>query len=166
MDADGMYKFVMSNRNDVSHTMMVEKLASTSSTTKRNRYRFVCISAQNAPIKGTSGILLEIPLRVKETVTPAIYESILESIIFTQQDGTENELLAVNFDIPVAEPLPFKYGDVNADGVVNVSDIVGVINHIMQRPDGLFNEEAADANQDGEINVSDVVKIVNIIMGK
>lgn len=166
MDADGMYKFVMSNRNDVSHTMMVEKLASTSSTTKRNRYRFVCISAQNAPIKGTSGILLEIPLRVKETVTPAIYESILESIIFTQQDGTENELLAVNFDIPVAEPLPFKYGDVNADGVVNVSDIVGVINHIMQRPDSLFNEEAADANQDGEINVSDVVKIVNIIMGK
>ena len=167
MDADGMYKFVMSNRNDVSHTMMVEKLVSTSSTTKRNRYRFVCISAQNAPIKGTSGILLEIPLRVKETVTPAIYESILESIIFTQQDGTENELLAVNFDISVAEPLPFKYGDVNADGVVNVSDIVGVINHIMQRPDGLFfNEEAADANQDGEINVSDVVKIVNIIMGK
>jgi hypothetical protein len=60
----------------------------------------------------------------------------------------------------------FKFGDANMDGIVNVSDIVSVLNYIMQHPEGDFNEEAADANRDGEINIVDVVTIVNIIMGK
>lgn len=55
-------------------------------------------------------------------------------------------------------------GDVNGDGVVNVTDIVATVNYIMEKPADGFNKEAADLNGDGEINVTDIVKMVTIIM--
>ena len=57
-----------------------------------------------------------------------------------------------------------KSGDVNGDGVVNVTDIVATVNYIMEKPSDGFNKEAADLNGDGEINVTDIVKMVSIIM--
>lgn len=166
-DEDGNYKFVMGDRNDASHTVMVEKIEDKlPSGTKRNRYRFICLSAQNAPIKGTAGKLLGIPLITDADMKPGVYEAKLENIIFTQQDGTENELLTRDFNITLTEAPDFILGDANGDASITVSDIVSVINHIMLHPEGNFNKDAADANQDGVINVSDVVKIVNLIMNK
>ena len=55
-------------------------------------------------------------------------------------------------------------GDVNGDGLVNVTDIVATVNYIMEKPADGFNKEAADLNGDGEINVTDIVKMVSIIM--
>ena len=55
-------------------------------------------------------------------------------------------------------------GDVNGDGVVNVTDIVATVNYIMEKPSDGFNKEAADLNGDGDINVTDIVKMVSIIM--
>ena len=55
-------------------------------------------------------------------------------------------------------------GDVNGDGLVNVTDIVAMVNYIMEKPSDDFNEEAADLNGDGEINVTDIVMRVSIIM--
>ena len=55
-------------------------------------------------------------------------------------------------------------GDVNGDGVVNVTDIVATVNYIMEKPSPDFNKEAADLNGDGDINVTDIVKMVTIIM--
>ena len=57
-------------------------------------------------------------------------------------------------------------GDVNADGLVNVLDIVTVVNFIMLTSEPTADEEcAADFNEDGLINVLDIVNIVNVIMG-
>ena len=55
-------------------------------------------------------------------------------------------------------------GDVNGDGEVNVSDIVEIIDYIMEKPSDSFDAAAADLNDDGEINVTDIVKVVSIIM--
>lgn len=168
-DENGQYKYVMTDRNDVSHTIMVEKLERTFATgMDRNRYRFVCISAQNAAIKGTDGLLLKIPLIPSANMKPDwYYRAKLENIIFTQQDGTENELFVSHFGMAVKEAPDFIWGDANVDGAITVSDIVKVIDHILLRSTpGAFNEKAADANQDGEINISDVVKIVNLIMNE
>ena len=164
-EANGNYKYVMSDRNDVSHTIMVEKLAeATSSSAKRNRYRFVCLSSQNKVIKGDTGKLLEIALTTDAGMVPGDYDAKLDNVIFTQKDGTENDLLTVNFHITLTEAPEIIWGDANGDGSITVSDIVSVINYIMLHPEGNFNEAAADANQNGEINISDVVEIVNIIM--
>lgn len=57
-------------------------------------------------------------------------------------------------------------GDVNEDGIVNVADVSAVINNILGRANGAFNDSSADMNGDGIINVADVSAIINHILGK
>ena len=61
---------------------------------------------------------------------------------------------------PPTPPDPILPGDVNKDGVVNISDINAVINIILA---GGY-EEAADVNGDGVINISDINMIISIIL--
>ena len=51
-------------------------------------------------------------------------------------------------------------GDVNGDGVVNITDVNLVINYILTG----VNNTAADANNDGAVNITDVNRIIDIIM--
>ncbi|UCE19490.1 MAG: right-handed parallel beta-helix repeat-containing protein [Gemmatimonadota bacterium] len=57
-------------------------------------------------------------------------------------------------------------GDCNGDGVVDVLDVLGVVNHILGTAplegEGLV---LADCNMDGEIDVLDALGIVNVILG-
>ena len=54
------------------------------------------------------------------------------------------------------------YGDSNADGILNVLDVVILVNFILNPGDE--NLEVADMNSDGVVNVLDVVTLVNIIL--
>lgn len=56
-------------------------------------------------------------------------------------------------------------GDVNGDGVVNVTDAIGVVNYILKNTPSSFVEGAADVNQDGIINITDAIGVVNMILG-
>ena len=57
-------------------------------------------------------------------------------------------------------------GDANGDGLVNVSDVTALINHILgHTPDG-FDATAADADGNGLLNVTDVTLIIGIILGE
>ena len=60
---------------------------------------------------------------------------------------------------------PFKKGDVNFDFLVNVTDIIAIISHIIEN-DLLNNEqlEYADLNSDGSINVTDIVQLISNIL--
>jgi hypothetical protein len=52
-------------------------------------------------------------------------------------------------------------GDVNADGVVNVSDVFYLINYLFAG--GAAPACSADANGDGSVNVSDVFYLINYL---
>lgn len=52
-------------------------------------------------------------------------------------------------------------GDVNSDGLINISDVVAVINTIA----GIENYQYCDVDNDNNVNISDVVEIINIIAG-
>ena len=54
-----------------------------------------------------------------------------------------------------------QYGDSNADGIVNVLDVVAMVNLVLS---GGY-DEVADMNGDGTLNVLDVVLLVGIILG-
>ena len=54
-----------------------------------------------------------------------------------------------------------QYGDSNADGIVNVLDVVVMVNLVLS---GEY-DEVADINGDGIVNVLDVVLLVGIILG-
>lgn len=55
-------------------------------------------------------------------------------------------------------------GDVNDDGMVNVTDVMMVVNEILGNGNPAFIQQRGDLNRDGQINVSDVMGIVNIIL--
>ena len=56
------------------------------------------------------------------------------------------------------------FGDVNADGKVNVADITVIANHILNLPNNTFVEAAADLNGDGKVNVADITCLANLIL--
>jgi len=65
-------------------------------------------------------------------------------------------------DIDVTFEL-INLGDANGDGVIDISDVTAVINHILGS-DTSVNQTNADANGDGVIDISDVTTIINTIL--
>ena len=56
-------------------------------------------------------------------------------------------------------------GDVNADNIINISDVVMIVNAIINNTtEDLL--ACGDMNQDGILNVSDLVIIIDLILGE
>ena len=87
------------------------------------------------------------------------------NVVVQTTDGasTSTSMADINkmyFDYIVEEqPKPWLIGDVNEDGVVDISDIVAVINVMA----GLATYPHADVNEDGAPDISDVVFVINIM---
>ena len=60
----------------------------------------------------------------------------------------------------------YLMGDVNADGSINVLDVVQLVNIVLGviDPSG-YQMTVSDINLDGDINILDVVVLVNIVLG-
>lgn len=91
-----------------------------------------------------------------------------ETIFEIDSDG--QTVWSYNGDLRSARAIKYGYdyftstltGDVNQDGMVNVSDIVITIQMVLGE---MTPSTSADLNNDGIINVLDVVLLVNIILG-
>ena len=57
----------------------------------------------------------------------------------------------------------YGLGDVDGNGELNVSDVIGLINDLISSEQGLDNP-AADFNGDGEVNITDIVDLINYLM--
>lgn len=67
----------------------------------------------------------------------------------------------------VLKRLAHLKGDVNGDGVVNVSDLVTFVSYLVATPGTVFiYTDAADMNQDGRINISDVTSLISLILNE
>jgi hypothetical protein len=74
-------------------------------------------------------------------------------------DGTVGDSLIYH----AQEKPPAVCGDVNADGKINISDVVYLINYLLingPAPDPLW---VGDCNCDGVVIVSDVVYLINYL---
>ena len=121
----------------------------------------------NAPTEETKSErgTVDVPFDVKEPVYVYLYASTADGSaarIDHAPSAGDNSVLLYGYKVTI-EPATIP-GDVNGDGLVNVTDIVATVNYIMEKPSDNFNEEAADLNGDGSINVTDIVKMVSIIM--
>lgn len=54
-------------------------------------------------------------------------------------------------------------GDIDGNGLVNVSDVTALINRILGTAD--YSDSVCDINADGLVNVSDVTALINLILG-
>lgn len=55
-------------------------------------------------------------------------------------------------------------GDVNGDGVLNVSDVTVLINFLMGYDSTLAGNEQFDVNGDGECNITDAIVLINMLI--
>lgn len=124
--------------------------------------RFLCGSQYDETFTGTDGEIATLTVKIAEDMAEGDYPIILKAMKLTETDINDYyEISYLKSTLTVADYLP---GDINGDGKVDVSDYIGVANHIMgNTPEG-FNAKAADVDQNGTIDVSDYIGIANLIM--
>jgi hypothetical protein len=66
----------------------------------------------------------------------------------------------IEYDINIGNGLSCILGDSNADGTLNVLDVVLLVNLVLAPS----YEECADVNGDGTLNVLDVVTLVSLVL--
>lgn len=124
-------------------------------------YRFVCFSMEKGKITGTSGPVLNVFVTMDHDMELGDYQGTISNIVLTKVDQQQKKLKTATFGITVND---LAEGDSNGDGEQNVSDIVEIVNFIMERPSERFVFRTADLNGDNDVNVTDVVMLVDIIM--
>ncbi|MBO4315843.1 MAG: dockerin type I repeat-containing protein, partial [Prevotella sp.] len=55
-------------------------------------------------------------------------------------------------------------GDVNGDGLVNITDVVCLVNYVLTNDATGVIMENTDINDDGDVNITDVVSLVTLIL--
>ena len=63
-----------------------------------------------------------------------------------------------------SEKPAFIRGDVNGNGIVNISDVTELINYLLSGNASGINLNAADCNEDGNIKIGDVTTLINFLL--
>ena len=140
---------------DDAHTLTV-------SQQQDGAIRFLCGSQYDENFTGNDGEIATVKLNVAEDMAEGDYPLVLRNVKLTETDINNY----YTTDEVIAKLTVFDYvtGDISGDGIVDVSDYIGVANHIMGNTPQGFNAKAADVNADNAIDVSDYIGVANIIM--
>lgn len=154
-DSKGQFLVKKTNRyDDENQILNVTQL-------ENGDYRFVCFSMEKGKITGSSGPVLNVFVTMDHDMALGNYQGTISNIVLTKADQQQKKLRTATFGITVND---LAEGDSNGDGEQNVSDIVEIVNYIMEKPSDRFVFRTADLNGDGDVNVTDVVVLVDIIM--
>ena len=126
-------------------------------------YRFIAAAMDLQEINGTSGSIITIKVTASETLESGNLTGYFRKVKLSKVDGDGNQYSEMSFPITI-EAQDLITGDVNNDGTVDISDYIGVANHILGNTPAGFNETAADVNNDGSIDISDYIGVANIIL--
>ena len=123
--------------------------------------RFLCSSQYDETFTGNDGEIATLRVNIANDMADGDYPLQLKNIKLTETD------ISKYYETPLVKcKLTIKsyiLGDINSDGVVDVSDYTGVANHIHgNTPEG-FVTKAGDVDGSGTIDVSDYTGIANII---
>lgn len=95
-------------------------------------------------------------VRLADTSTVGTFEGTI-----TAQVGTVVAYADVEGE--VTAPAVLK-GDVNDDGVVNITDVIVLISYVTGNEVNPFNPLAADMNEDGGVNITDVTLLISMVL--
>lgn len=124
-------------------------------------YQVLIYSMSNSLIVGNEGALFTLDYTATEGTEYRDTELQVTDIVLSDAKG-KNYASVGNVSITAA--FNTVLGDVNGDGVVNITDAIGLVNHILGKSTFEVNELAADVNEDGAVNITDAIAIVNLIL--
>ena len=109
-------------------------------------------------------------LRVREG-SPVIDAGTAEGAPANDRDGnrrpcgTAVDMGAYEFGDCGAEPVPFRRGDVNVDGRVDISDPLALLLHLFALGYELDCRKSADSNDSGDLDLADAVYTLGYLFG-
>ncbi len=158
MKGDGTADATVTERTS-THTL-------SGTTTASGSVRFTAFSTKNALVTGSEGAVMNIRFDVDKEMAYGDYDVKFTNVQLTQKNGSDlTTVYAPDFTLKMSVG-PIALGDVNADGVVNVTDAISIIGYIVEERPTWFTESVADVNGDGFIDVADVVSVIDIVLSQ
>ncbi|MBO5631088.1 MAG: leucine-rich repeat protein, partial [Aeriscardovia sp.] len=130
---------------------------------EENSYLFVVFSLDGDAISGTEGAILNVRLDIAHDMELGVHDIKVEDVYMTTSTFETLNPAESTSELTIKD---FMQGDVNNDGIVNVTDAIGIVNHVLKNTPETFIEGAADVNQDRIVNVTDAIGIINMILNK
>ena len=124
--------------------------------------RFLCGSLYDETFTGNDGEIATISVKLAEDMEDGEYPIILRDIKLTETDI--NNFYQTDYVKSTLTVKSYMLGDINDDGKIDVSDYIGIANHILGNTPDDFNIKAADVDENGVIDVSDYIGVANIIL--
>lgn len=104
--------------------------------------------------------MFQFKVRVPETFPAGQSRQVkINQVSVTEPDGNHLTASTRNGRIYV-----FDQGDTNGDGVVNVSDKMNLITHVIEEETETFIPEVSDMNGDGAYDVSDAMGVIEVVL--
>ena len=125
-------------------------------------YRFLCGSQADKTFLGNDGEVAVVKVNIADDMQEGDYAVILKNVKLSETDI--NNFYQTDEVVAKLTIVSYIPGDISNDGIVDVSDYIGVANHILGNTPAGFNFRAADVNQDNVIDVSDYIGVANIIL--
>ncbi len=124
-------------------------------------YLLTCTLADGCTLYDNEGMVLQLPLSIgPEVAVGSCVGTISDAFILC----AHNKTLACEpseFTIEVEEGVK---GDVNRDGIVNITDVMLCANYAVGQNVSTFVRPLADMNNDTQISITDIMQIVNIVV--
>ena len=123
--------------------------------------RFLCSSQYDENFATGDDIMMTLKVNVSEDMTEGEYPIELKTVKLSETDVEKYYLTElVRSKVTVGS---YLLGDVNADGVVDISDYISMANYIHGNVAEGFVFRAGDIDGNGSIDISDYIGVSNII---
>ena len=152
----------------VTTTDRSNKLTATCAKIADNTYRAILLSINRAIVAAGEGAVLNIQLQCADDVTGGDYDIAFTNVSVSRVEGDKSVNVKVaDFTAPLTVVEISKIpGDVDGNFTVDVTDVMIIVDYILNRPCNKFNFANADLDGDGIVNVTDAMNVVNIILHK
>ena len=152
---------------EISTTTRSKKLTANCTKLSNGKYRFILFSTDRAIISTGEGAIMKIKLACATDAEAGIKEIAFSGISLSCVSGnvSVNQFCDDFTSMVTIKKVSDIQGDANGDFAVNITDVMEIVNYILDMTSRTFVFDNADVDRNGVVNITDVMNVVNILLG-
>ena len=158
-DANGGYQVSLASGFGNQYSLVTNQRSA-------DTYSVALFSASGKKVSAMDGLMFQVVLAISDEMEVGEYPIILQNVQMTKKVGNAFDTIFAPDYTSTLTVDDIMLGDVNNDGLVNITDVVSMVSHIIGNEVGGFNVTAADVTADGLVNITDVVTVLYGIIGQ